>query len=203
LLPGEIALVVVWSGPYQLLPGTLDKGGLPDEEGTYLWVLKHGSRRLVHYIGYAESVRFRQFQHIVRSLGGGDWVPRLPVSDRIQNRYSPPEERGAANNCYSRLSQYVEALPGAAVEILEYLKQVEIFVYLSANPRDVEYMVQQHFMQLVKLNHPSAGHCHNLSLRGSRREDRSLSIERHEFAVGMEVAGLTGAEWKLQPTSQD
>ena len=72
-------MVVEWVGPFALLPATLESDGLPEAEGVYLWVLPHRGRRLVHYIGYASNIRQRQYSHIVRTLGGGDWAPRFPI----------------------------------------------------------------------------------------------------------------------------
>ena len=88
-------MIIEWSGPFALLPATLESNGLPEAEGVYLWVLPYDGQRLVHYVGYASNIRQRQYSHIVRTLGGGDWAPRFPIGERIENRYARPTSRGA------------------------------------------------------------------------------------------------------------
>ncbi len=187
-------MIVDWSGPFALLPGTFEPGGLPEGEGVYLWVLMHSGRRLVHYIGYASNIRQRQYNHIVRALGGGDWVPRFPIGDRVENRYSPSPHAGARNTEYFRLKQYVEALPRSAEEILAYLRSVEIFTHLTPNARDLEYVLQQRFMALSAAQDPRSALCYDMSLRGSRRTDPAFVIDGHTLPPGITIGGLSETE---------
>jgi hypothetical protein len=180
-----------WTGPFDLLPAVLETDGLPEAEGVYLWVLKHHGRRLVHYIGYARNIRQRQYDHIVRALGGGDWVPRFPIGERIENRYAASPTLGSWNTSYFRLKQYVEALPGSAEEILAYLKSVEIFTHLTGQARDLEYVLQQRFMALAASEDPRAALCYQMSLRGSRRRDSGFVVGRHTLPDGVTIAGLS------------
>jgi hypothetical protein len=185
-------MIIRWSGPYPLLPATLEPNGLPEKEGVYLWVLRHeNGQRLVHYIGYASDIRCRQYQHMVRCLGGGDWVPRFPIGSRVENRYSPPPQRGARNKEYYRLKEYVEALPSSAEEVLAYLKSVEIFTHLTSVGRDVEYAPQMKFMSLAAAKDPRANFCYDVSLQGSRRVDAAFAISTHELPPGITIAGIS------------
>lgn len=106
-------MIVEWSGPFALLYATFESNGLPEAEGVYLWVLPHHGQRLVHYVGYASNIRHRQYTHIARTLGGGDWAPRFPIGEWVENRYARPSSRGARNVEYDRLKQYVDGLPGS------------------------------------------------------------------------------------------
>jgi hypothetical protein len=182
---------IEWKGPFGLLPGTLEPNGLPEAEGVYLWVLPHEGRRLVHYIGYAGNIRRRQYDHIVRALGGGDWVPTYPVREKIENRYKPPAQSGSWNVSFDRLRQYVEALPRSVEEILAYLKSVEIFAHITPKARDLEYLLQQHFIKLATCNDSRAALCYEMSLRGSRRLDRDFKPDGHAFPEGVTIAGLS------------
>ena len=187
----ELSMIVEWSGPFALLPATLEPNALPEAEGVYLWVLPHHGQRLVHYVGYASNIRYRQYTHIVRTLGGGDWAPRFPIGERVENRYARASSRGARNVEYDRLKQYVAGLPGSAEEILEYFRSVEIFTHLTPNARDLEYLMQQHFMTLTAARDPRSALCIDMSLRESRRIDPAFSIAGHAFPAGVSIGGLS------------
>jgi hypothetical protein len=187
-------MIVEWLGPFPLLPGTLEPNGLPEAEGVYLWVLNHQGRRLIHYIGYASNIRQRQYNHMVRALGGGDWVPKTPIGDRIEDRYSPAPQRGSWNTSYARLRQYVDALPRSAEEILAYLKGVEIFAHITPKARDLEYLLQQRFLTLAGANDPRAALCYEMTLRGSRRIDPEFIVEGHKLPEGVTIGGLSDVD---------
>lgn len=134
-------MIVDWSGPFDRLAATLEPNGVPEREGVYLWVLPHHGARKLHYIGYAINIRQRQYAHIVRTLGGGDWAPRFPIGDRVENRYSQPTSPGARNVEYNRLKEYIEGFPRSAEEILAYFRNVEVYTHLTPNARDLEYLM--------------------------------------------------------------
>jgi hypothetical protein len=117
-------VVAVWSSPYEVLGGTLGTSELtlPEEKGVYLWVLPSASTRRVQYIGYSENVRQRQYTHIVRALGGGDWVPEFPVTDAVKWRYYPQEKMKSWTLAYRRLQHHITDFPHSVEATLQYLK---------------------------------------------------------------------------------
>jgi hypothetical protein len=188
-------MILDWAGPHDLLSGFLDPGGLPEGQGVYLWVLEHKGQKLIHYVGYSDNIRQRQYDHVVRALGGGDWVMRFPIAERAENRYSYGEIKGSWNQAYARLKQYIAGVPAITEEILRYLRGVEVFYHLTSHARDVEYILQQRLIARYNGGHPSAALCFGISLQGSRRVDQQVSVTGHRLPQGIAIAGLADDEW--------
>ncbi len=193
----ELAVMLEWDGPQLLLEGILESGKLPEEQGVYLWVLPHDGRKLIHYIGYAENIRQRQYDHVVRALGGGDWVMRFPVGSKAESRYAVGPQRGSWNQAYWRLKQFIDGLPSIVEEIHAYLKQVEIFYHLTPHARDIEYILQQKVIERRMASDPLTELCFGVSLQGSRRVDPTISIAGHIIRSGDEIGGLTEWHWTV------
>lgn len=171
----ETVLELHWEGPFRLPQCLWEAPGLPEATGVYLWTLEDSGEHLIHYIGSAGNLRQRQYDHVIRTLGGGYWIP-----ERVEGGYrAPPESYPARGQSWSasfeRLRAFVEDADRRK-RAWDYLHdEIRLFFARIDHPespgdraRGAEYIMQKALGAIPEGDRARRAYCWP-GLRGSRR----------------------------------
>jgi hypothetical protein len=123
-------------------------------EGLYLWVMRDGERRFVHYVGETTAFLKRHKEHLTQILGGNYGIFR---ADAVAANDPAPIYGGMwrmhAEDPLSTAVAHWRTIHGA---VLAYLDSIEVFFAPTALPGEVRKHVEGRIARQLTERHPAA-----------------------------------------------
>jgi hypothetical protein len=143
-------------GPFTFVDHGRGIAGSPfaRSEGVYLWVLRDGERRFIHYVGETTVFLKRHKQHLTQILGANYGIFR---ADAVAANDPTPVYGGMwrmrAEDPLSTTVAHWRAIQGA---ILAYLESIEVFFAPTSLPDELRKHVEGRIARQLTERHPAA-----------------------------------------------
>jgi hypothetical protein len=130
------------------------RSGFAASEGVYLWVLRDGERRFIHYVGETSSFLKRHKQHLTQILGANYGIFR---ADAVAADDPTPVYGGMwrmqSDDPLSTTVAHWRTIRGA---VIAYLESIEVFFAPTNLPAELRRHVEGRIARQLTERHPAA-----------------------------------------------